>query len=51
MKKDFLAIVLQTAGATAVSTGVFMLFPPVGVVTAGIFLLLFGLAVERRNAQ
>jgi hypothetical protein len=51
MTRNLFALALQTSGATAISTGVFMVFPPAGVVIAGVFLVLFGLAIERRNAE
>lgn len=51
MNNTFVALSLQAAGATAISTGVFAVFPPAGIVIAGVFLMLFGLAIERRNAQ
>lgn len=51
MKLKLATLALQTAGATAISTGVFLVFPPAGVVVAGVFLLLFGLALERQDAQ
>jgi hypothetical protein len=51
MKTNLFAVSLQTAGATAISTGVFLVFPPAGLVVGGVFVLLFGLALERRNAQ
>lgn len=50
MKMNPLAIALQAVGATAVSIGLGTVFLPLGIVTAGIFAILFGLAVERRNA-
>lgn len=51
MKNALIALTLQAAGATAISTGLFLVFPPAGIVIAGVFLLMFGLAIERRNAQ
>ena len=51
MTNNLLAVTLQIAGAITISTGVFLLFPPAGLVVAGVFMVLFGLAVERRNAQ
>jgi len=51
MTRNLFALALQSSGATAISLGIFMVFPPAGVVVAGIFMVLFGLAIERRNAQ
>ncbi len=51
MKKNLTAISLQAAGAIATSAGIFLIFMPAGIVVGGVFLLLFGLALERRNAQ
>jgi hypothetical protein len=51
MTKNLIAVALQAAGATAISTGVFLVFPPAGLAVGGIFILLFGLALERRNAE
>lgn len=43
-----IATILQGLGATVVSVGLGLWLPPVGIVTAGIFLVLFGLALERK---
>lgn len=51
MKTNLVVTTLQASGATLISTGAFLLFPPAGLVVAGAFLILFGIAVERRNAQ
>lgn len=51
MKTNLAIMALQGSGATLISTGAFLLFPPAGLVVAGAFLILFGVAVERRNAQ
>jgi hypothetical protein len=51
MKNNLITLALQTSGATLISTGAFLLFPPAGLVVAGAFLILFGVANERRNAQ
>lgn len=51
MKINLVTLALQSSGATLISTGAFLLFPPAGLVVAGAFLVLFGVAVERRYAQ
>jgi hypothetical protein len=43
-----LATVLQAVGITVVSLGVGLWFPPAGVVVAGVGIVLFGLALERK---
>lgn len=43
-----LATVLQAVGIAVVSLGVGLWFPPAGVVVAGIGIVLFGLALERK---
>jgi hypothetical protein len=43
-----MATTLQVAGALGISIGAGLIFPPVGVILAGIFALLFGLALERK---
>lgn len=44
-------IALQVAGAVLVSSGIGVIFPPAGIIIAGVFAILFGLALERRNAR
>lgn len=41
----------QIVGAIAVSTGIGMIFIPAGIIVGGVFAILFGLALERRNAR
>ncbi len=41
-------IITPVAGAIAVSVGVGLIFTPAGIITAGIFSILFGIALERR---
>lgn len=43
-----IATILQGLGAAVVSVGLGLWLPPVGIVVAGIFLVLFGLALERK---
>lgn len=42
------ANILQITGATAISAGVSLVFPPAGLIVAGIFAVLFGLSLERK---
>jgi uncharacterized membrane protein len=39
---------LQIAGAVAVTLGVGLMFIPAGLIVGGVFLVLFGLAAERK---
>jgi hypothetical protein len=39
---------LQIAGAVAVTVGVALIFVPAGLIIGGVFLVLFGLAAERK---
>ncbi len=41
-------IASQVAGAIAVSVGIGLIFIPAGIITAGLFSILFGIALERR---
>jgi hypothetical protein len=42
-----MAIISQILGAILVALGVGLIFPPAGVVVAGVFAMLFGIALER----
>jgi hypothetical protein len=42
-----IATIFQAAGAALIAIGVGAVFPPLGVVVAGVGVLLFGLAIER----
>jgi hypothetical protein len=42
-----MAILAQTLGATAIAVGAGLIYPPAGVIIAGIFAILFGIAIER----
>lgn len=46
-----MAVVAQITGAVAVSVGIGMIFLPAGIIMAGLFSLLFGIAVERGVAE
>jgi uncharacterized membrane protein len=39
---------LQIAGALAITTGTALIFVPAGLIIGGVFLVLFGLAAERK---
>ena len=39
---------MQIAGAVAVTLGVGLMFIPAGLIVGGVFLVLFGLAAERK---
>lgn len=41
------ATILQVTGISLVSLGVGLVFPPAGVIVAGVGMVLFGLAFER----
>ena len=42
-----IATIFQGSGAALIAIGVGVVFPPLGVVVAGVGVLLFGLAIER----
>jgi hypothetical protein len=44
-----MAAILQIAGAILISMAAFLLFPPAGLVVAGVFLILFGITIEKRS--
>jgi hypothetical protein len=39
---------LQIGGAVLIAAGAAWMFPPAGLVVAGVFAILFGLSLERR---
>jgi hypothetical protein len=41
------AIISQTIGAAAISFGLGLIFMPAGLISAGIFAVVFGIAMER----
>jgi hypothetical protein len=43
-----IATILQGLGAAVVSVGLGLWLPPVGIVVAGMFLVVFGVALERK---
>ena len=46
-----MATILQIAGAALITVGVALVFLPAGLIVGGAGALLFGLAMERGNAQ
>jgi len=42
------AIILQAAGATTVALGIGLIYPPAGIIAAGLFAVLIGISLERR---
>jgi hypothetical protein len=46
-----MATILQVIGAAAISIGAALMFIPAGLIIAGIFALMFGLAMERNSAE
>lgn len=46
-----IANILQATGAVAVSVGVGLIYIPAGIIFAGIFSVLFGIAMERNSAE
>jgi hypothetical protein len=51
MKSAVMILAMEILGAAAVSIGAGLVFPPAGIISAGIFLLVFAIAVERSRAQ
>ena len=45
---NYLSSVLQVAGSVAITVGAYVIYPPSAIVLAGSFLILFGVAMERR---
>lgn len=43
-----MSTILQAVGATVITIGVSLIFLPAGLITGGIFTVLFGLALERK---
>jgi hypothetical protein len=46
-----MAGIIQIAGAVITSIGVGMIFVPAGIVLAGVLTIVFGVAMERDNAE
>ncbi len=51
MNSAALILAMELLGAAAVSGGAGLIFPPAGIIAAGVFLLVFAIAVERSRAQ
>lgn len=47
-KAVMIANILQITGSLLVTGGVWAVFPPAGLVVAGVFAILFGLGLERK---
>jgi hypothetical protein len=43
-----LATILQVTGVSLVAIGAALIYPPLGIILAGVGALVFGLAVERK---
>ena len=50
MNRAAFKLAMEVIGAAAVSVGAGLIFPPAGIIAAGIFLLVFAIAVERSRA-
>ena len=44
----YLPITLQLLGSIAITTGAYLIYAPSAIVLGGSFLMLFGIAMERR---
>lgn len=43
-----IATIVQITGAAIIALGIGLVFPPAGIITAGILALLFGISLEKR---
>ena len=50
MNRAAIILAMEVIGAAAVSVGAGLIFPPAGIIAAGMFLLVFAIAVERSRA-
>jgi len=48
ISKAIMATLLQALGAAAIASGVGVIYWPAGLIITGVFLILFGLAAERK---
>jgi uncharacterized membrane protein len=48
LSKAVMGTYLQIAGSVAITLGVSLMFIPAGLIVGGVFLVLFGLAAERK---
>lgn len=46
-----MAMIAQLLGATAIAVGAGLIFPPAGLIIAGVFAILFGIAIERTKME
>ena len=46
-----MSTILQAVGATVITIGVGLIYFPAGLIVGGTFAVLFGLAMERDNAE
>lgn len=46
-----MAMIAQVLGATAIAVGTGLIFPPAGLIIAGVFAILFGIAIERTTTE
>lgn len=46
-----MAMLAQVLGAAAIAVGAGLIFPPAGVIIAGVFAILFGIALERTKME
>lgn len=46
-----MASILQAAGAAIITLGVGLIFIPAGLIVGGLFVVAFGVALERGNAE
>lgn len=51
MNRKLTSTILQISGATLICFGAGMLFLPAGIILAGAFAVLFGIALERGDAE
>jgi len=47
LKVEMLANIIQVTGATVFSVGVGIIFPPAGLIVAGLLAMAFGISLEK----
>ena len=50
-KSAAIILVVELVAAILISVGIGLLLVPAGIIAAGVFLLVFGIALERSSAQ
>ena len=50
MRSAAIIFLIEVLGAVLVSVGAGMIFPPAGIITAGVLILVFAIAFERSRA-